>query len=88
MSADPSRQNLKLEADTETVEDLVGLVRRGLVRVPSFQRGLRWGSEDVLALFDSIYRGYPIGSFLLQKGPASANRIKIGPLAIDGPETH
>jgi hypothetical protein len=88
MSADPLRQNLRLEADTETVEDLVGLVRKGLVRVPSFQRGLRWSSEDVLALFDSVYRGYPIGSFLLQKGAAPGAQIRIGPLTIDGPETH
>ncbi len=79
--------NLKLEADTETVEDLVHLVRRGVVRIPSFQRGLKWNAEDVLALFDSLYRGYPIGSFLLRKGAASADRIKIGPLVIDGPET-
>lgn len=87
MSPDPSQPNLKLEADTETVEDLVSLVRRGVVRVPSFQRGLRWNAEDVLALFDSIYKGYPIGSFLLRKGAAPATRIEIGPLPIDGPET-
>jgi len=42
----------------------------------------------VIALFDSVYRGYPIGSFLLRKGKADAARIKIGPLAIDAPETH
>jgi len=88
MSPDPSRENLKLEADTETVEDLVDLVRRGVVRVPSFQRGLRWSSEDVLALFDSIYRGYPIGSLLLRKGAAPAAQIRIGPLTISGPETN
>jgi len=87
MSPDASRQSLKLEADTETVEDLVDLVRRGHVRVPSFQRGLRWNAEDVRALFDSIYRGYPIGSFLLRKGAAEAARVQIGPLTIDGPET-
>jgi hypothetical protein len=79
---------LKLEADTETVEDLVGLVRRGMVRVPSFQRGLKWKSKDVIALFDSVYRGYPIGALLLRKAPASAARIQVGPLPIDAPETH
>jgi Protein of unknown function DUF262 len=87
VSTDPSRPNLKLQADTETVEDLVDLVRRGSVRVPSFQRGLRWNAEDVVALFDSVYRGYPVGSFLLRKGAADAARIQIGPLTIDAPET-
>ena len=85
MGSDPS--NLKLAANTETVEDLTAMVRRGVVRIPSFQRGLRWRTEDVLALFDSIYRGYPVGSFLLRKGAAPAATMEIGPLSIDGPET-
>src|SRR5690349_20263159 len=79
--------NLRLEADTETVDELVAEVRGGLVRVPSFQRPLRWESENVLHLFDSIYRGYPIGSFLLRKGPADAGQVAYGPLTIDAPET-
>jgi hypothetical protein len=85
----PSRSmaSLRLEAETQTVEDLVGLVMRGVVRVPAFQRGLRWEGEDVVALFDSIYRGYPVGSILLRKGGAEAARIEVGPLTIDAPET-
>ncbi len=87
MAANSAQQSLRLDADTETVEDLVDLVRRGGVRVPSFQRGLRWEADDVVALFDSIYRNYPIGSFLLRKGGADAARIQIGPLIIDAPDS-
>jgi hypothetical protein len=87
MASDPSRQNLRLEADTKTVEELVGLVRRGVMRIPSFQRGLKWDAEDVRSLFESIYKGYPIGALLLQKSAAPAARVEIGPLTIDGPET-
>jgi hypothetical protein len=76
----------RLAAETETVEDLVALVARGGVRVPSFQRGLKWKTEDVVALFDSIYRGYPVGSILLRKGKADASRIQVGPISIDAPE--
>jgi hypothetical protein len=76
------------EADTEAVEDLVARAKRGLVRIPTFQRGLRWGHTEVVALFDSIYKGYPIGSFLLRKGAANAAQIEMGPLKIDAPETH
>ena len=61
---------------------------RGLVRIPVFQRGLKWQATDVIALFDSIYNGYPIGSLLLRKGAAQAAPIAIGPLKIDAPETH
>lgn len=79
--------SLRLAAETQAVEDLVALVARGGVRVPAFQRGLKWKEKDVVALFDSIYRGYPVGSILLRKGKAEANRIQVGSLAIDAPET-
>jgi hypothetical protein len=82
------RLALKPEAATQTVEDLVALVQRGVVRIPTFQRGLRWQSEDVIALFDSIYRGYPVGSFLFRKGPAESAKVPIGPITIDAPATH
>jgi hypothetical protein len=79
--------SLKLEAAAETVEDLVHFVLRGRVRVPDFQRGLKWGPDDVVALFDSIYRGYPVGSVLLRKGKADAVRLEVGSVVVDAPET-
>ena len=47
-------------AATYDVEDLVTMAWKGEIRVPHFQRGLRWGREDVRRLFDSIVRGYPL----------------------------
>lgn len=73
-------------ARTEKVEDLVEMVFRGHVRVPSFQRGLRWEAKHVQELFDSIFRGYPIGSLLFYRRPAEAKRIQVGPLRVDAPE--
>ena len=61
-------------------------VRRGLVRVPRFQRGLKWKSSDVTELFDSLYRGYPIGSLLFYKRSAKADRLPLGPLMVEAPE--
>lgn len=83
----PSALPRKPEARTEKVEDLVDKVRRGLVRVPRFQRGLKWGSRHVVELFDSLYRGYPIGSLLFYKRPAAAERLAVGPLTVDAPDT-
>lgn len=83
-----TQPNLRAEAIAETVEDLVGRVRAGTVRVPPFQRPLRWAAEDVIQLFDSIYRGYPIGSFLLGRAAAKAEKIKIGPITVEAPETN
>jgi hypothetical protein len=65
----------------------VDRVQRGLVRVPAFQRPLRWDAADVLNLFDSISRGFPIGSLLLRQGNAPAARVKVGPLMLDATES-
>lgn len=75
------------EADTDTVESLVRKVRAGQVRIPSFQRDLKWNAKDVRDLFDSVYVGYPIGALLLRKAPAEAEQLTLGPLRIQAPET-
>ena len=47
-----------------TVRSLLQLMAEGGLRVPPFQRPLRWASADVVKLFDSMQRGYPIGALL------------------------
>lgn len=79
--------NIRPAAEAKTVEDLVSLVKKGKVRIPSFQRGLQWKDSDVLKLFDSIYKGYPIGSLLMREGEATATTLELGPLKIEAPET-
>ena len=86
MRESPPQLPKKPVARTEKVEDLVHMVHRGRVRVPSFQRGLKWEASNVVDLFDSIYRGYPIGSLLFYQQPAKASQIRVGPLLVDAPE--
>ncbi|WP_314220903.1 GmrSD restriction endonuclease domain-containing protein [Streptomyces zaehneri] len=45
------------------VEDLL----KGRVVIPSIQRDFVWMRPDVRDLFDSLYRGYPVGALLLWK---------------------
>lgn len=83
----PDKLPRKPDARTERVEDLVERVLRGFVRVPTFQRGLKWKSANVVELFDSVYRGFPIGTLLFSKLPAAAQRVAVGPLIVNAPET-
>jgi hypothetical protein len=48
-----------------TVEELVGMIERGELRLPEMQRRYVWRSTRVRDLFDSLYRGYPSGAILL-----------------------
>jgi hypothetical protein len=47
------------------IEQLVGGVKTGDIKLPKFQRPFVWKRTDILKLLDSIYKGYPIGSILL-----------------------
>ncbi|MDQ2707101.1 MAG: DUF262 domain-containing protein [Actinomycetota bacterium] len=72
-------------ATTLGLDELVELAWEGKVRVPHFQRDFRWTGQDVIRLFDSILRRYPVGSLLLWRRPAPAGRIRLGALEIDAP---
>lgn len=74
------------EAETFRLDQLVERVRAGKMRLPHFQRELKWGQEDVVALFDSIIRGFPIGSLLLWERPAPAASVTLGQVQIDAPD--
>jgi hypothetical protein len=57
----------------------------GRLRLPSFQRPFVWQPDRMLKLFDSIERGYPIGSLVIWEAPRelpslnSVAGIKIPP---------
>lgn len=72
-------------ADAFPMDDVVGYAWKGIIRVPHFQRGFRWSSKDVIRLFDSILRGYPIGSLLLWVRRAEAGTLDLGALSIPAP---
>ncbi|WP_462186594.1 DUF262 domain-containing protein, partial [Frankia sp. CcWB2] len=64
------------------IEELLDNARHGQIRIPRFQRGLRWMSSDVEKLFDSIYKGFPIGTLLFWRRAPPAGTMEIGPIRI------
>ncbi len=71
----PPRMATPARADRITVEELLKLAKDGRLRIPNFQRALRWDANDKWKLLDSMERGYPIGTLLLWKRAASTNDI-------------
>jgi hypothetical protein len=80
-----TRLERRPEARAFMVETLLEHVKDGRLRIPDFQRPLKWRSAHVLDLFDSVYRGFPVGDLLLFKGPAEPSTIHFGPRRIDAP---
>ncbi len=63
--------------------DLLKWAREGRLRVPKFQREFVWRRQDIVDLFDSISRQYPIGTlFLWGADPMPEHRDHIGPLKL------
>jgi hypothetical protein len=83
----PAPLTRRPETKSFSIEDLLDRVRRGEVRIPDFQRPLRWTADDVFDLLDSVYRGYPIGTLLFWRREAPAAHVSFGPVRIDAPST-
>lgn len=58
---------INIKTEKEYLREIVDKVNDGTYAIPVFQRNFVWKEEQVLALFDSIYRGYPIGTIILWK---------------------
>lgn len=68
-----------------SIPDLVELASDGKIRVPTFQRQFVWRRSDILDLFDSIYRGFPVGTLLLWQHEALSAEIALGPIKLRAP---
>lgn len=67
---------------------IIELISIGELRVPNFQRPFVWKPEDMIALFESIENGYPIGSLLFWKTQNKYNILpNIGPYKIPDNKT-
>lgn len=50
--------------EPRTIADTLRRIDHGLYVLPAVQREFVWPDRKVVALFDSLMRGYPIGTFL------------------------
>lgn len=75
-------------AATVTVRELLQKVEAGEIRIPRFQRPLRWTKDQVVSLLDSVWRGYPVGSLLFWKRPAPEETIQVGGAHLKSPEVN
>jgi hypothetical protein len=80
------RVDVSTSAELTSVKDLVAKAMRGEVRVPVFQRAIKWRSTNVIDLFDSIHRGFPIGSLLMNKRSADSADLTFGSVEVKSPQ--
>jgi hypothetical protein len=70
------------EARAFKIEDMMLEIKKGRLRIPSFQRRLAWDRGDARKLIDSLYRGYPVGTLLLWETSAQEDHMQWGSLRL------
>lgn len=82
-------QASKIEVIRWDLPRLAASIDDGRLRIPDFQRAWVWERNKVVALLDSIYREFPIGSFFFWKAPTVYNKYfrDIAGLKLPPPRT-
>lgn len=58
---------ISIKPEREYLREIVTKLKEGTYAIPAFQRDFVWKRGQILDLFDSISKGYPIGSIILWK---------------------
>lgn len=75
------------QPSVDRVDELARRILSGDILLPKFQRSFVWERSQILALLDSVGRGYPIGSILLwQSRQELRSENRIGDLEIKLPK--
>lgn len=58
-------EQMQIKPDSARLSQLLERVQRGEIAIPLFQREYVWTNSQVTSFFDSILKGYPIGTLIL-----------------------
>lgn len=58
------------------ITELINDVKRGLIKIPQFQRDFIWSKEKAASLMDSIIKKYPIGTMILWKTKETLRSVR------------
>lgn len=58
---------ISIKPEREYLHEIVSKIQSGAYAIPAFQRNFVWKSSQIIELFDSIIKGFPIGTLILWK---------------------
>jgi len=58
------KQDRHIHTEEVGLPELIGMLSKNELLIPSFQREFVWEPQEIIQLWDSLYRFYPIGSLL------------------------
>ena len=58
-------EQMYIKPDSDRISYIIDKIRKGVIVIPRFQRDFIWSSSQIVEFFDSILKGYPIGTLIL-----------------------
>src|SRR5687768_13988605 len=84
-----TKTTLSVKPDKIRLLNLLEEVAAGKINIPVFQREFVWKKDQMKNLFDSISKGYPMGSLLFWRPDKEYKTLnKIGPYNIVNPKSN
>ncbi len=84
----PGQSEMIVKPEVQLLGDVLGSIARGTLRIPRFQRPYVWRPDQMLDLFDSLERGYPVGSLLVWETNLSLPSLdRVGGIPVPGPQS-
>ena len=74
---------ITIKPEREYLREIASKIKSGKYVIPVFQRDFVWKKEQVIDLFDSISKGYPIGSVILWKPEKNSMVFKAKDILTD-----
>jgi hypothetical protein len=75
-----------IKIETLQLNPILKDVEKGLLKIPRFQREVVWELADSVKLLDSIYRGFPIGCFVIWQTQEKLSDVRsVGNLSLPEP---
>lgn len=75
---------MTIKANRDYITIMLDKILSGEYAIPEFQRDFVWSSKQIVELFDSIIKGYPIGTLILWKPESESFRTlhEIGGISV------
>jgi hypothetical protein len=80
----PKKENITVRPNKDRLINILDDINKGRIKIPLFQREFVWKDKQMIELFDSMQKGYPIGSLLFWKPQEEYKYYEnFGPYKID-----
>lgn len=79
-------KTIRIKPEREYLREIIEKIVAGVYVIPAFQRDFVWEDRQIVELFDSIAKDYPIGTLILWK-PSKDDHIRIKNIRTEEAET-